>query len=213
MLPLVLLLVTSDPGQALLDAARPLVGTTYDLGARLQRGRGTDCQGIIFYAAERLQRCTWRSFSVMPTTTVEARELGRPVAGASPMLTRALDVSRLEPGDVILFLGTSENPAEAALTVLDDEPAWVWHMGIYAGAGRVLHASPFAGVVLEEDLKALLVEHEDWVQGITALRLDGPPRPRICRGGARMPTVPAAAGLTSRSATTTPARVPRAPRR
>jgi cell wall-associated NlpC family hydrolase len=189
MLFFTLLLAATDPGQALLDEARPLIGQPYDLGGRLQAGRGTDCQGIVFYAAERVQRCSWKSFSVMPTTTVSAEEFGRPVRGASPVRIGELDVSLLKPGDVLLFLNTTVNPAEPALTMLDEDPVWVWHMGLYAGEGRVLHADPFANAVVEEDLRTLLAHHGSWVQGVTALRLDGPPKPRVCRRGARMPNV------------------------
>lgn len=189
MLPTVLLLAAVDPGPALLDEARPLIGEIYDLGGRLQPGRGIDCQGIIFYAAERVQRCSYKSFSVMPTTTVNAQELGRPVPGASSVRIRDLDVRLLKPGDVLLFLNSTVNPAEPALTILDDTPVWVWHMGLYAGEGRVLHADPFAGAVVEESFGTFLSHHGTWVQGVTALRLEGPPKPRTCRRGARMPNV------------------------
>jgi len=173
----------------MLAAARPLVGVPYDLGGRLQPGRGTDCQGVVFYAAERVQRCTWRSFSVMPTKTVASRELGAPVEGAYPTTMAALDLTLIRPGDVVLFLGRSENKAEPALTTLDGAAVWVWHMGLYAGEGRVLHASPFAGAVVDEALGDFVSAQSEWVHGLAFLRSDRAPSPARCRRGARMPDV------------------------
>lgn len=190
---LLVALATTAPGptvgERMLSAARPLIGVPYDLGGRLQLGRGTDCQGVVFYAAERVQRCTWRSFSVMPTKTVASRELGAPVEGAFPTTMADLDVALLRPGDVVLFLGRSENTAEPALTTLDGASVWVWHMGLYAGDGRVLHASPFAGTVVDESLADFVSAQSAWVHGLAFLRLDGAPSPARCRRGARMPDV------------------------
>ena len=70
----------------LVNAARELLGVHYELGGRLRTpGEGIDCQGVLFYAAERIGSCAWKSFSVMPTKSVAWRELGRRVPGLDPV--------------------------------------------------------------------------------------------------------------------------------
>ena len=50
-------------------AARELLGVTYRFGGRLQGDEpGIDCQGLVFYAAERIGPCRWKSFSTLPTS-------------------------------------------------------------------------------------------------------------------------------------------------
>jgi hypothetical protein len=116
---------------------------------------------------------------VLPTTSVKG-ELGDPVPGAAPI--RAADVHlaipALEPGDVIWWLASPENPAEASLAVLDDKAMWVWHVGLYAGAGKVIIGDHVAGRVVEEDLAAYTRAH---YEGLFATRMKTSPRPRRCR--------------------------------
>src|SRR5262245_34992754 len=92
-------------------AAREVLGVPYDLGGRLRDPEdGIDCQGVLFYAAERVGTCGWKSFSVMPTKSVPTGELGSALQDMAPVASSELDVSKLQPGDVLLLVGFSENP-------------------------------------------------------------------------------------------------------
>lgn len=162
----------------LLAAARQLLGTPYELGAR-SPGKGLDCQGVIFVAAQSVRSCSWRSYSVYPTKTVEWRELGEPVPGLSPVSRAELDTAKLEPGDHVMLLSPAENSAEPALTELGGAKQWVWHVGLYAGDGQWLNADPFAGKVAEQPLAAYLAEHD--YSGIYVTRMKNGPTPARCR--------------------------------
>jgi cell wall-associated NlpC family hydrolase len=170
-------------------ATRELLGVAYQLGGRLRApGDGIDCQGLIFYAAERIGRCGWRSFSVMPTETSAWRELGAPVPGLAPISTQALEMDRLKPGDVLWLLFAMVNPAEPPIASLAERSVWVWHSAVYTGAGRFIHADPFAGAVVEQDLKAFLLEYG--YDGLWVTRMARGPRPRRCRIHPPMPRPP-----------------------
>lgn len=170
---------TSD---RLVHHARSLLGTPYSFGGRLSKRRpGIDCQGVLFYAAEKVGRCGWKSFSVFSTKSVARGELGRPLAGASPVATRDLDVNRLAPGDILLLVGEDENPAEAAIARLDGTPVWVWHTGMYTGAGKWIVGDHYAGEVVETDLLSYLAEHRDAYAGVFVTRMVDGPNPKRCR--------------------------------
>jgi hypothetical protein len=173
-------------GDRTVTAARELLGQPYRFGGRLTGpGAGVDCQGLLFYAAERIGRCGWRSFSVMPTRSIPSGELGRSVVGLAPVATADLDPAKLLPGDVLWLLSPIENPAEPSLTKLGDEPVWVWHTGLYAGGGRLLHADPFGGRVVEEALLPFLETYG--YAGLWVTRLTAAPAPKRCRRHPPMP--------------------------
>ncbi len=173
---------------AMVDHARATLGTPYRLGGRCKNaGDGIDCQGVLFYAAERVGECSWRSYSVNPTETVADRELGDPVPGLDPVATADLAVERLLPGDVLFLVDEAENPAEPAIGTLAGTPVWVWHTGLYAGDGRWIVGDHYAGRSVETDLLDYLREHAGAYQGVFVLRLTAPPRPARCRKGASMP--------------------------
>jgi cell wall-associated NlpC family hydrolase len=188
-----LLLVISLGGQALAQrraftperfvaAAREVLGVPYDFGGRLRDpADGIDCQGVLFYAAERVSACGWKSFSVMPTKSVPAGELGRAVAGMAPVASSELDLSRLQLGDVLLLVGYAQNPAEPSIGTLKGQPVWVWHTGLYSGEGRWIVGDHFAGQAVEVDLKAYLAEHADTYAGLVVTRMTEGPRPQRCR--------------------------------
>lgn len=163
-------------------SARKLLGTPYNFGGRLRRsGPGIDCQGVIFAAAESVQRCGWKSFSVNPTETVRSGELGKPVRGLSPVRTRDLDVTRLQPGDIVFLYSRAKNPAEPAIALVGADPVWVWHTGIYSGEGRWIVGDHFAGEVIETSLLDYLQRHSSVYEGIYILRMDAAPSPKKCR--------------------------------
>ncbi|MCP3144636.1 NlpC/P60 family protein [Pyxidicoccus xibeiensis] len=163
-------------------AAREVLGVPYLLGGRLrQPGEGIDCQGVLFYAAERVGRCGWKSFSVLPTVSVPSGELGAAVPGMAPVASSALDVSRLRAGDVLWLVGFSPNPAEPSIGELQGRPVWVWHTGLYSGGGRWIVGDHFAGEVVEVDLVAYLAAHADTYSGLIVTRMEAEPRPARCR--------------------------------
>jgi len=180
-------------GERLLQKALPLEGVDYDLGGRLQATtangkrtqRGTDCQGVLFYAFERLTGCGWRSYSVMPTKTAKNGELGKPVPGLTPVATGDLPhkLTQLQKGDVVFLLSSVENPAEPSLVDVNGEAQWVWHTAFYAGAdpkgGRIFHADVFTGEVRFDVLVPYLTAHD--YSGIYVLRPSAQSRPRRCR--------------------------------
>ncbi len=177
--------LTMTQRAAMVRHARALRGVAYDFGGRLSSGRGVDCQGVVFYALERVSKCGWKSYSVMPQESIGRRELGRPVAGLSPALTFTLRPDKLQPGDIVYILGAAENDNEKALT--DAPRLWVWHMGMATEDGRWIHADPYSGKVNEEPLLDFLVHHADVYSGVYVTRLDRRPRPKRCRRHPRMP--------------------------
>jgi cell wall-associated NlpC family hydrolase len=163
-------------------AARELLGIPYQFGGRMRRpGEGIDCQGVLFYAAERVGRCGWKSFSVFPTQSVPAGELGLPVEGLAPIASSELEISRLEPGDVLQLVGFDPNPAEPRIGLLKERPVWVWHTGVYSGGGRWIVGDHFAGQVVEVDLAKYLADHSDVYAGLVVTRMKDGPRPKQCR--------------------------------
>jgi cell wall-associated NlpC family hydrolase len=181
-----------DGRARVVGAARELVGVKYQLGGRLRtEGEGIDCQGVIFYGLQRINRCGYQSYSLNPTENVAWLELGSPVPGLAPASSQSFDQSLLQPGDVIFLLSPSRNPREPALTTLDKTPQWVWHTGLATAGGSWIHADYTTGFVREEDLRGFLVKNG--YAGVFVLRMDKGPAPRECRHHAPMEP-PSAAG-------------------
>lgn len=163
------------------SAARELIGVRYELGGRLRsKDDGIDCQGVVFYALERLSACGWRSYSVFPTISVRDRELGAPVEGLFPVASLALDPMSLQPGDVVMLLAETANPAEPALTEIAGTPVWVWHVGMATGGGKWINADPFSGEVQEGELVKYLEDHPEYA-GIAVTRMSAGPSPAVCK--------------------------------
>lgn len=184
-LALSLALLPPEAADRAVAEARRALGTPYVLGGRLRSADdGLDCQGLVFFALQAVSGCGWRSWSVMPTTSVTG-ELGLPVAGAAPVsaarLAEVLPV--LEKGDVLWFVDVAENPAEPSVARLDGTPVWVWHVGLYAGDGRFVVGDHFAGKVVEEELVPYVLEH---YAGVLVSRMRDGPRPSRCRAHAPM---------------------------
>lgn len=177
----------ASPQERFVAAAREVLGVPYDFGGRLRDARdGIDCQGVLFYAAERVGPCGWKSFSVMPTQSVPAGELGVAVEGLAPVASAELDVSKLQPGDVLLLVGYGENPAEPSIGTLKGQPVWVWHTGLYSGGGQWIVGDHFAGEAVEVDLRQYLAAHAESYAGLVVTRMAEGPRPKRCRKHAPM---------------------------
>lgn len=165
---------------AALEAGRALKGQPYQLGGRLKKGQGVDCEGVVFAVAERLTGCGWRSFPVDPTVMLATRALGDRVKGLDPVASAELDLTRLQPGDVVLLVAPTRNPKEGPIGQLAGVDVWVWHTGVYSGDGRWLVGDHYAGEVVEVPLADYLREHADAYQGVFVLRPAGR-RPPTCR--------------------------------
>lgn len=162
------------------EGARAHLGTTYELGGRKRRGEGLDCLGVVLAGAERASGCGWKSFSVNPTELVALRSFGAPVEGLSPVASGSLDVSALQPGDVLMLVAADRNPKEGPIGRLDGVDVWVWHVGVYSGDGQWIVGDHFAGQTVETPLLAYLQAHADTYSGVFVTRPPGQ-KPARCR--------------------------------
>lgn len=180
-LSLTLLLTQADGGMAeALGAGRALLGVRYQLGGRMKDGAGVDCEGVVFAVAERLTGCGWRSFPVDPTRIVATRALGDRVKGLDPIASADLDLTLLEPGDVVMLVGAAKNPKEGPIGKLSGHDVWVWHTGVFTGEGKWLVGDHYAGQVVEVPLDEYLEAHADAYEGVFIVRPTGK-RPGRCR--------------------------------
>lgn len=183
MLSLALIAVLNQapkPVGAGLDASLALIGAPYEWGGRLRNGEGIDCMGVVLAAAERASGCGWKSYSVKPTELVRGRYWGAPVTGLAPVSTEALDLTKLEKGDVLMLVGPLSNPAEPAIGELDGARVWVWHVGLYAGEGTFVVGDHHAGKAVVEELLPYLRAHADEYSGLFVTRGAATKPPR-CR--------------------------------
>lgn len=170
-----------DQAAKVITRARGLLGLRYKFGGRARAAEGIDCQGLVFRAVEAVMPCGYQSLSVLNVRNVRDRELGTPVPGMSPVATAQLDVSKLEPGDVLMLVAPDRNPAEKAIGALDGGEVWVWHVGLYVGAGKWIVGDHYAGQVVETDLRQYLEAHADVYSGVFVTRMEKGARPRRCR--------------------------------
>jgi cell wall-associated NlpC family hydrolase len=163
------------------DGARTQLGTFYELGGRRRSANeGIDCLGVVFAGAERATGCGWKSFSYNPTELVSKKQLGAPVEGLNPIASKSLDVSKLQPGDILMLVSADRNPKEGAIGKLDGVDVWVWHVGMYAGDGKWIVGDHFAMQAVETELVAYLSEHADTYSGVFVVRPPGV-KPSPCR--------------------------------
>lgn len=164
-----------------LEGARSQLGVPYGFGGRRRDASdGIDCLGLVLAGAERATGCGWKSFSWNPTDLVRRKSFGAPVKDLSPVSSALLDVSKLQPGDVLMLVGPDENPREPPIGTLDGLSVWVWHVGLYAGGGKWLVGDHFAGKAVETDLMTYLSEHADVYSGVFVTRPPGV-KPSRCR--------------------------------
>ena len=121
---------------------------------RVRCPQGIDCQSLIFFAYEKVQKTPWTRYSVMPSVCVKKNQLGRPVPGLNGVLRSDLDKKKLEKGDVLFFLWKNYNiEADRPLWTRGEDKYGVWHTGLIHGRKdkvvRVIHAKPGEKVTIE----------------------------------------------------------------
>ena len=158
---------TRTLGDEMVDFARKYLDTQYNVPGRLtSKYPGLDCLGLLFKVLQDKYGVSWTRWSYNPTTLV-------PQLSSEPKTYFASDYSRdpngitngLKKGDFVFFLWPRRNEeADGKLR----EPAmardqsgnqlWVWHTAMYAGDGRIIHATPFDDnyKVVEEKLPAFM---------------------------------------------------------
>lgn len=107
----------------ILTQARHYLGTPYRLGGSLETGRSTDCSGFVQFIYQ-------KSNIDLPRSSSEQAREGKAVA-------YTLDFAKMRPGD-LLFFGPGRHHIN--------------HVGIYAGDGKMIHASNSSGRVVISDL-------------------------------------------------------------
>lgn len=140
-------------GPKLVQYARAQLGTAYRYN-----GRGTqslpdlDCMGLCFRAYENVYAERWTKYSVIPSKLIKAGDLGRPIDRVAHIYSEEF-AGMLQPGDIIYFLVDYKAIQDEAVATDGDTSWWVYHMGMHTEEGRIIHASPWAGKVVEEDLQ------------------------------------------------------------
>jgi len=158
---------------SLVTAARTYLDRPYAWGGR---GAKLDCLGLVFRAWQDVTGTSWKAISVYPTKMVAKEQLGSAPDGLAGVLSSSLPYDALEPGDVLLFLDPTENPAEPALATVAGTPMWVWHTGLYAGGPdrTFVVGDHFAGKVVETSLPRYLREEGSGYLGLYVLRPELP---------------------------------------
>ena len=100
----------------------------------------------------------WTEISGNPSEIVKNEQLGKPVSGLEGVLTKDVDLSKLEEGDIIYLL-TQRKIADKPLAIINEKKYWPWHTGIYSNKKEnlFLHAKP-GDKVVEQNFKEYLQE-------------------------------------------------------
>jgi len=148
----------SEPGNLpdqVLRQACGYLATPYRRGGDLQHGRATDCSGFVQYIYQ-------KSNIALPRASAEQARVGAVVA-------RTMDFSKLEAGDLLFFRREGRH---------------VGHVGIYAGEGKMIHASSRRRGVTITDLRQSYYQNTF----VVAKRLAEPqPSHQGSSGGSRLP--------------------------
>lgn len=138
----------------LVDYARSKLDTPYRFNGRLTTIHpDLDCMGICFRAYASVYSEKWTAYSVIPSKLIKAGQLGSAIDGKAHVYSEDL-VDTLQPGDIIYFLVDYPAIKDAAVATEGDKSFWVYHMGLHTENGRLIHASPWAGKTVEEELRS-----------------------------------------------------------
>ncbi|MEM0438329.1 MAG: hypothetical protein QXU54_03460 [Candidatus Micrarchaeia archaeon] len=167
---------------AIADNAEKYLGIPYYFGGRdSKQNPGLDCLGLVFKSIQDTYGKDWSQWSVMPSKLI--RQLGR---GSDRTLledevTRESISLNFKRGDILFFLSPYENRDEPVrkLEYKDERgqkkklDLWVWHVAIYAGEGKIIHASSYDEnyTVLKEDLYEFYKRNN--ISGIIAVTYGG----------------------------------------
>jgi len=138
----------SEPGNLpdrVLAQAHGHLYTPYCRGGSLQRGHATDCSGFVQYIYQKAN-------IDLPRSSPEQAQVGKVVA-------RTMDFSKLMAGDLLFFSRGGR---------------YIGHVGIYAGEGKMIHASSRRHGVIITDLRQSYY-HDTFV---VAKRLAETPHPQ-----------------------------------
>ena len=117
---------TSEPGnfsELILTRAKHYLHSPYSRGASLKNSPVTDCSGFVQFI--------YHEFKIdLPRSSAEQAQVGK-------LVTRNMDFSKLLPGDLLFF----------------GRRGYVGHVGIYLGAGKMIHASTYRYGVIISDLR------------------------------------------------------------
>ena len=158
----------SGGADRLVRIAHEYLGVPYRFGGRSRMA--LDCLGLVFLPWERVYGTPWRSLSVMPTKL--APQLGRRIGQVGRAQFLASTAPTPDAGEVLLFLAAGATSDKPFLRTETGEPLWVWHVALSSGAGRMLHASPWSGKVVEEDIVQFVRKHEGF-QGVVRIAPGG----------------------------------------
>jgi len=115
--------VSGNTTDRILSQARHYLGTPYRSGGSLETGRATDCSGFV-------QHVYQKSNIDLPRSSSEQAREGKAVA-------YTLDFAKMQPGDLLFFGRKGRH---------------INHVGIYAGDGKMIHASSSCRRVVISDL-------------------------------------------------------------
>ncbi len=138
--------------QKLVDYARSKIGIDYRYNGRETSALpDMDCMGLCFKAYASVYKERWTRYSVIPSKLIKAGDLGYPIDNRAHIYSEDM-IKLLQPGDIVYFVVDYKAIVDEAVVTEGDVSYWVYHMGIYSEAGKIIHASPWAGKTVEEDL-------------------------------------------------------------
>lgn len=141
-----------------LENAKSHIGTPYREGGRkTERLPGIDCMGLVFKSYSETFNENWKNYSVNPKELIENETLGEPVKGLDGTLSKNIDKSKFEEGDIIYFLRKSYYESPNTIMETDSGNYKVGHMGIYSDKedNMVLNAFAPGTKVKEHSLEML----------------------------------------------------------